>query len=366
MADSKEALALYVLDSSGKPSTNHDDKLTLRFNRGDYPTGAVKDGKPVVNKGIGLSPSWKESPYTEYEYKDGQRILDGYFNGLPAPYTAFMDAEKYRALPPAMQSQWIPYYRKCIPLAEGVKLAFVKSTVELRMYDLFDKMLDSRYGRALEHMAELVNMGIFTYKPSTDEPTEKNIYNAIRMRILRAKQMFEYEHDTLLAGSIGRPIYEYLREHPTGKMRLENNTIYVQGYGKEGKPAKAIKLYDAPARDDMEPGRMYKIETTLYTPYFTKHGITVDSLTKQPRIMELIKDELEDSLLTVLNALSREVLAVTAEAYAIDSRDVKLMPRQIARSMLNNTLTQDVADLKRRMATAERDIAALKRATGIR
>ena len=367
MTDSKESLALYVMEHAGKPSTNHDDKLTLRFNKWDYPTGRIaSDGKPIINKGIGVETGLKDNPNIEYEYKDGHRIIDGYFNGLPEPDTAYMGVKDYNALHPAMKAQWIAYYRKCIPMAEGVKLAFVKGTVELRMYDLFDRMLESRYGRALEHMAELVNMGILKYTPSTDEPTEKNIYNAIRQRVLRAKQMFEYEHDTLLIGSIGKPIYEYLRAHPTGKLVVEDNTIYTQGYGKDSKPAKAVKVYDTGARDDAEHGRMYKIETTLYTPYFTRYGITVDELTKQPKIMELIKAELEDSLVSVLKVLSREVLVMTAEAYKVESHDMTTMPRQIARTMLGNTLTQDVAELKRDVAELKRWRARVEQQTGIR
>lgn len=109
---------------------------------------------------------------------------------------------------------------------------------------------------------------------------------------------------------------------------------------------------------------MYKIETTLKTPYFTSHGITIDSLTRQPIIMQLIKSEIEESLVTVLKVLSKEVLAMTAEAYRIESRDMATMPRQIAKAMLGNTLTQDVADLKRRVADHDRRIAALEQARG--
>lgn len=364
MGESKEALALYVLESTGEPSTNHDDKLTLRLFQEDYPTGATVDGKPVIHKGIGLEPAWRDSPEVEYEYKDGRPVLAGYWNGLPDPNRAYIDAAKYKALPEGMKSQWRAYYRKCIPLAEGVKLAFVASTVELRIFNLFDKLTESRYGMALEHMGDLVEKRILRYKPSTGEPTEKRVYNAIRNRIMRAKQMFEYEHDTLLSGAVGRPIYEYLREHHTQKMQVEENTIYVQGFNKSSKPVKSVKVYDAPARDGLEPGRMYKIETTLKTPYFNKHGITIDSLTRQPIIMQLIKSEIEESLVTVLKVLSKEVLAMTAEAYRIESRDMATMPRQIAKAMLGNTLTQDVADLKRRVADHDRRIAALEQARG--
>jgi len=366
MGESKEALALYVLNATGEPSTNHDDKLTLRMYKGDYATGDMVDGRPVVAKGIGLDEGWRESPDIEYEYKDGARILNGYHNGLPEPDWARLSVKEYEALPAGMKSQWRPYWAKCIQLGEGVKLAFGRSTVELRLYNLFDKWSDSRYTMVLEHMADLVNKGILKYKPSTGEPTEKRVYNAIRNRVMRSKQMFEYEHDTLLSGAVGRPIYEYLRGNPTPKMLLDDNTIYVQGFNKASKPAKSVKIYDTQARDGLEPAKMYKIETTLRTPYFNKHGITIDSLTRQPIIMQLIKSEIEESLVTVLKALSRGVLVMTAEAYRVERRDMTTMPRQIARAMLGNTLTQDVAELKRKVAVLERDMEQVKRATGLK
>lgn len=373
MADGKESLVLYTLEASGKPSTNHDDKITFRFKKGDYPTGAVIDGVKVVDKGIGLSDDWRYSEIVEYEYKDGAKILDGYHNGLPEPNTAYMRPKEYDALPLPMKSQWQAYYKKSIPLADGVKLAMESATVALRITNLFGKLFDSRYGMAIKSMAKLVDEGVLKYKPSVGEPTDNNKYNAIRQRILRAKQMFEYEHDTLLVGSIGKPIYDYIKEHPTDKMILKDNTIYVQGHGKTSKTVKAVKMYDAPARDGMEPGRLYKIETTLYTKYFNDNKVTIDSLTKQPEIMELIKDELECSIVTVLKILSPEVMIMTAEAYRVDSRDVRDMPRQIARAMLGNTLSQDVAELKQwrkekdiEDRQRDRDIAALKRATGLK
>jgi hypothetical protein len=358
MTDYKESMALYVLNGIGGLSTNHDDKLTLRLFKDDYKADGRPDSK--INKGIGLTESWRDCPDIEYDMKDGKRIVAGYHNGLKEPNTAYIGMAEYESLPDAMKAQWIEYYKKCIPLADGIKLAFEASTVALRITNLFDRLLDRRYGLALEQMAKLVEMGVLKYKPSVDEPSERNIYNAIRQRILRAKQMFEYEHDTLVIGSIGRPIYESLRQSQTEKMVLKENTVYLQGYNKSSKPRKAVKVYDAPARDGKEAGKLYKIETTLYTPYFNDNQISVDMLTTQPNIQELIKDEIEDSLVSVLSKVSREVLVMTAEAYAVESRDIKAMPRQIARQMLGRTLTQDVAELKRKVAEHDRRISALE------
>jgi len=364
--ESKEATALYILETTGNNSTNHDDKLTLRLYQNDYWTGAMKDGGKVIAKGIGLAETWRESPYTEYEYKDGEKILGGYLRPTLNNEREYLTPKEYLELENREKESWRPYYKKCIPLGEGVKLAFVKSTIELRIYNLFDKLTESRYGMALEHMSDLVDKGILKYKPRTGEKTEKKMYNAIRNRILKAKQMFDYEHNTLLNGAIGKPIYDYLRANPSNKMVLDENTIYLQGHKKASKPAKAVKMYDSLARDGLESGKIYKIETTLHTPYFTRYEITVDSLTTQPDIMKLIKSEIESSLTGVMNMLSREVLTMTAMAYGVESRDMKEMPRQIARAMLKNTLTQDVEDLKIRTAELERWRARVEKETGIK
>lgn len=339
----KESKAFQVAEMAEQTIITHDDKLLIRAQKHK----------------IKLETDWRNE--TDITYSDGKVVRVNYMrtgiDGAPES----ISVERYDALTIHEQQSWRLQPLRGIQLADGVSLSIKNNQVDLLICTLMEDWR-SRYRMVLEYMVDAVDRGIIKYRPSAEVETEKNKVEAIRNRLKRHGMPTEYEHDILITGEIGNRIMADLREH-AAKVSDDGFTIYTQGYTRhKGETQVSVKVYDIGHREGKGDGKYFKIETTLLKPYF-KDKITVEQLTEQPEIQELIMDALQTTLTKVVGALSWEVQTMLAQALNIEVTDRRKAPSMIARSMLRSerTLTERVGELERKVAEHDKRIAAIER-----
>lgn len=340
----KESGAFRVAAMVGESVITHDDRLLLRAQKSE----------------IGISKAWKET--VDVRHKDGEIQIVNYFDreagrcvsceyvdGLSKP-----DPKRYR-----------PQCLRGLDLGYGASVDLLNNQVDVYLLDLFSNS-GSRYRSALEAMLDMADRGTITYEPRTAE-SPRNRREAVRNRLKRYMRPTEYEHDILISGELGKAVYNDLRQSEKAK-RIEENTVYLRGLNVGKDTRYSLKAYDIDKRDGTGAGSRFKIETTLRKKYFKTAKITVADMTFQPDIQVRICEELEKGLSYAVGLLSKETMAMLAEALEVETRDVCYMPKAVARAMLRpeRTLAERVAELERKFEEHDRDIAALKRATGIK
>lgn len=314
--NSKEYNAVEVMKADDSIYLLHDDKLVLR---------ALKTG--IGNRsGIGLDIDyWKE---LEYKLKNGKPELTGYWNNKTFEHHGidWLESEK----------GWIAFnnekgwkevikkvYTKGFP--EGVELIFNNNQIDLRIRNLYDN-LGSRYTATMNYLVPLASK-IIKYNPRVENPTQRNITEALRHRIKKAFLPSEYEYNILIKGELGLLIMNELKEWSnTGKGHKEENTVYLKGWNKDqkNKGQTIVKFYDIGARDFYKggiAGTIFKLEITLRKAYFKKEGLLINDLITQPKIQEILKKELVKQLNTSLNCLKKGGKAMNMIRQKLDLTD---------------------------------------------
>jgi hypothetical protein len=266
-----------------------------------------------------------------------------------------LDPEKWLELPSAWErSLYRPQPLRGLDLGEGVSLFILNNQVDIRMTKLFDN-LGSRYRSALDTMVDMERRGILKYSPRTDNPTNRNVTEALRNRLWRTIKPTEYEHDILFAGELGRAIWEDLRKSDK-VAAVTDGTIYVKGFQKYKGIVAASKVYDIGLRDGEEPGSYYKLETTLYKEYFKSEGIGIRELTEQPDIQDRMLDRLAKDVGSVVKLCSEGTLEMLQTELNFSGGRKDRRHTDIAKALLDrkDTLTERVRDLERRVDAIER------------
>jgi hypothetical protein len=362
----KEQIVLDLMIENRTHTTNHDDRLTLALwtsikrkadQHGNYQTG------------IGLHPDAKRLPGVIKQHDEGQVKISHYWNGKAVPEAVNISKEMYDKMDYQEQLAWQSISPHEKVLADNIKLVILTSSVELRICRLFDNIANKRYELALDSMERLLNDGFFKYEPRNDEPTRKNKRDAIRMRIKRAFQMLTYEHNVLLNEQYGQIVYDLLKPKAVQVVKGGNGeTLYLNA--KSGQ--RQVKVYSPTMREGRGTKELYKLEITFKSQFFNEHNIKIDDMLTQPEIQCMLFEQMVDVIARSFNGVDEGGLKVLAELYSIDTRDRDKVRKEIARAMLGRTLTDEVADLKRKVQQNTRDIEQntrdieqLKRITGL-
>lgn len=343
----KESKAFQVMDMAGAELITHDDRLLLRAQKSE----------------IRLEADWKDQ--VDISYSDGKPIIVDYWRTGADGTPERASIEEYRGMDWRTQNSYRPQYLRGLRLAEGVTVSFKNNQMDLIICNLMDDWR-SRYRMALEYMVTLTERGVIKYRPSAEADDDRNRLEAIRNRLKRYGRPTEYEHDILFRGDLGRRMMAELKGHAVHAD--DNSTYYLQGYNRAEGTRLAVKFYDIGHREGTGDGEYFKLETTLLKEYFKSNSLTVSAMTEQPEIQELMLDTLVKAFAKIVSHLSWEVQTMMAQALCIEVTDRRKAPAMIARAALRSerTLTERVSELERVQAEHARDIAALKRATGLK
>ena len=348
----KEQIALDVMEMTDAEALTHDDRLSVTMPKR---LEAMADGGGNKLKGLGIAEGWQWMPGVQVQ-ENGRTV---YWNGIKGDGSEYIGKSEYDKLKD--RTGWIEVRDRELFLADRVQAVFKDSRIELRLTNLFYKVMESRYTMALDHLADMVGRGLLKYESRKDDPTEKNIRDAVRMRAKRATQWITYEHDTLIPGRVIRPIIQELKAQSKDvKGDGGNVTIYMSAERYKGQ-TKSIKIYSPTMRSGLGNDDLYKIETTFLPAYFTNAKIKVDGLLTQPEIQARLEDDIAQGIALTLAGLSEGALEMLATEYRVETKDRRKIRQEIARKMIGRTLADEVADLKRRMDAVEREQEATRK-----
>jgi len=243
-------------------------------------------------------------------------------------------------------------------------VTFEGNQVDMRIVNLYDD-LESRYKSALDYLASMAGE-IIRYEPKLENPTERNRREAMRNRLKRSFHPVEYEHNIIFLGQVGRDMMRELRAaaEKDGKMHLEENTVYLEGWKKTAKQKRRVKYYDIGARDAAaggEAGEIFKLEVTLLKEYFKGAGLAGEDLREQPEIQEAVRKELSEKVNGVLCLLETGGDAMKGMQFELGLSG-RENTYQVAGAILNQkkTLTERVQALEHDMQSVKKSIAALE------
>ena len=351
----KERGAVEVMKEAGWSIMNHDDKICYRAQK----TGT---GESV---GIGLtSDYWRK---VESVMRDGKPVVVGYWNKETGEHKGVLWADtlegqnRLRA-----ENGWKETTRKEYTkgFPSGVAVTFEANQVDMRLVNLYDD-LESRYRSTLDYVASMAGE-IIKYESKLENPTDRNIREAMRNRLKRAFKPVEYEHNIIFMGQIGRDLMRDFRAiaEQNKKMHLEENTVYLDGWKKTAKQKRRIKYYDIGARDSARGGKageIFKLEVTLLKEYFVDAGLAVEDLKEQPEIQEKIYQELCKNLSVVLDLLKTGGESMNGLQYELGLSGIQ-NNYQVAGALLSSrrTLTDRVQDLEMKQAETDKRLAKLE------
>ena len=348
----KERIAVEVMRNDGRAIMCHDDKICYRAQK----TGT---GGAV---GLGLtSDYWRK---VESVMRDGKPIVTGYWNKNTGEHKGAGWAEtsegreRLRA-----ENGWKETtkkeYTKGLP--SGVCVTFEANQVDMRLTNLYDD-LESRYRNALDYVASMAGE-IVRYEPKVENPTDRNIREAMRNRLKRSFKPVEYEHNTLFLGQVGRDMMRDFRAiaETNSKMHLEENTVYLEGWKKTAKQKYRIKYYDVGARDGEDVGEVFKLEVTFLKEYFVSAGLAVEDLKEQPEIQEAILSGLAEKMVSALQLLPTGGDSMRGIQYELGLSGVP-NTYQVAGEVLSSgrTLTERVQALEKDMWEVKKRLEAVE------
>jgi hypothetical protein len=260
---------------------------------------------------------------------------------------------------------WKAIQGRAAMLEKGLSVYAEGSHVDIRMNNLWED-LRKRYRVSLDALVTATVRGIVKYtptgarrldlkRPRTDEERRTE---AVRNRFKKHWHAVAYEHDLILPRDIGLVLLDELR--PTDMAGGQYpNTVYVKGYG--SKESMLVKVYDMKEKHGVEG---VKVEVTLRQDYLERHGMKSPAAwEEQPDIQNRIGVTLQCNWAKVFSTgkgarcmLAERVRVPQAELFGFmaDTRNTlaKVIERQEAQAR----------DIERH----DRDIAALKRATGLK
>ena len=351
----KEREAVEVMKEAGWSIMNHDDKICYRAQK----TGT---GGSV---GIGLTGNFWQK--VEPVMRDGVPIVTGYWNKekderhKESWADTLEGQERLRS-----ETGWKPTTRKEYTkgFPKGVSVTFEANQVDIRLVNLYDD-LESRYRSTLDYVASMAGE-IIKYVSKLENPTDRNIREAMRNRLKRAFKPVEYEHNIIFMGQIGRDLMRDFRAiaEQNKKMHLEENTVYLDGWKKTAKQKRRIKYYDIGARDSARGGKageIFKLEVTLLKEYFVDAGLAVEDLKEQPEIQEKIYQELCKNLSVVLDLLKTGGESMNGLQYELGLSGMQ-NNYQVAGALLSSrrTLTGRVQALEVKQAETDKRLAKLE------
>lgn len=319
--------ALGVMELDGKPVITHDDRLLLRAQKSE----------------LGLWDNWKAG--TQIAWKNGEPVIVSWHHVDDVSKTC-------SSPPPGEEELWRPQYERTVPL-EGVRVSLKYNQVDVELLDLQND-LRSRYRKALEVLADMVRHGVVRYEPRVEEPTERNLLEAIRHRMRRYAKVTTYEHNLMFRGELGARMFEALRPHDKAIEPYEN-TVYLKGFKRYDGLQVSQKFYNVSRKENRSEAEeeLWKLETTFHKDYFKAHNLRdVKDFIEQPDIQEILFESLSRKLTYVLRLLWEG--GVKLEQFELGLRG-GASPREVAQTILRRelTLTERVEALERK--TKEHD-----------
>ena len=328
----KEYPAAQMMTLDGTGVILHDDKLLIRAQKSDI---GLREGwkggtKPVLEDGHYKIISWHN--------RDNVKVTVADKGGAPA----VSEGERH---------MYLPQIERTVPM-EGVKIAIKNNQLDIWLNDLQGD-IRSRYLKSLDIMTEMVHRGVLSYRPRVESPTEKNVREAIRLRLKEHGKVAEYEHNLILVGKLGESIYRDLQSSDKAGGEYEG-TIYLQGFHQYEGLRASQKFYDIGKRENAETIKLYKLETTFRKEYFKDRGLrNVNEFIEQPDIQEKLYIDLEKYIKKVLRKLSGETMkTLQKELQLTEKADVNDTVTAVLDRDL--TLTERVKGLEKRMERVEK------------
>jgi len=339
----KESGAISIMQMSKNCTITHDDKLLIRGQKSDIGIvqGAHKKLKPVYRDGDPVIVNYGYRSGLKIEWVNQERYYDLIALGVPS--------DMFLVQPLRGES-----------LSSGSWVEIKGNQVDLYLLNLYKDFNASRYSRALNDVCDLEARGVFKYNPKKLQPTDKNKRDALRHRLIKYLKPREYEHNFLFTGELGGKIYKELREAIESKAKgtsnavLEDNTIYLRGYKQHKDTRYKSKFYNIAKREGGS-GDVYKFESTLLKAFFLGEGITMQNLTEQPKIQELVGGELAKSLKGLLNLLTDNTRGQLAMMLGLEIKNKREQVGLITSKMLKRdfTYTEQIKNLEIKQAKQE-------------
>lgn len=278
----------------------------------------------------------------------------------------FISVPDYNAL--QNKTGWFPVYKIYCKSDEHTIIEYSDNILSIRIHNLshWDK---SRYWATIR---AILGSGLFEFNHRT-EPNEKRLYNAARNTLLRHFYIKRYEWGLILNPAISAVIHSVLNrliaDNAPG-IRQELNTVYLH----DSKYSQChIKIYNIDAAqksragDQLEfrSGDRLKFEITYKHEYFRKHDLTVNLLTLQNVIADLLcnvnKRLFDTKLISKLNPQEfrdlfsaarvhtrSEFMAIISDNKTVQiSTDKRLAEIDYHIEQLRRTMTDQAAELEK-------------------
>jgi hypothetical protein len=319
----------------------HDDKLVFRGQKHE----------------VGLDDDWKRvAPRTGEVYRYGRDIEPPQYDDKGRRLAEYVSIEKYRGMQAGERQGWYECKARSVTLPSDVIIHAEGSFIDIRMLNLWESF-GTRYRKSLDALVDAVHRGVVAYNGAGQQGSRQEL-EAMRRRFNNHWHAVAYEHDLILPTDIGLKLLEEIKPGDMAKGAYPG-TVYTKGF--DAKESMLVKVYDQRERHGLDS---VKLEVTLRQDYLDRNGM------KRPSVWE----EQPDVQTRIESTLRREwriVFDKAKGATAMLAERVRVKPAELFDFMVDtkNTLTAvraELAEQRRRLDQHDRDIAALKRATGLK
>jgi hypothetical protein len=328
-----------------------DDKLEIKALKTDTVTG-------------------RKLPFHEYwwrkqinEYIDGELNVKCYYNKNTRDYKSIDDITNMDKL-----LGYVPKTDKVIPTRnKNIKILSASNEIKVRLWHL-ENNFDSRYKQLLDVLIALNDKGVFKYDLKQYEAkynlnANRNIKACLRYVLNSYFNVNEYEWDIVFKGKLGKLILENLIEVYGSQYQT---TVYMQGKSKYKGRSIMVKAYNITAKQDNRDTNLdtdrYKIEWTLYKPYFQKNSINISDLTTQPKILVKIRKDIADNFKVIYNKINWKIqgeIMRTVKATTYDEMEQTLFDTNRTKHSIEDRLDYVEKEVKK-IGSLETRIAILE------